>query len=235
MATAQSMILTALQLIGEKPVGGTLTSAEQTEYLSRLNMMLESWSSEQLAAYGMQTDSKVLTAGLGDYTMGAGGDINTTWPTKIDSMYTVDGSGVSRPIGNFVTGAGWSEITLKNLSGGYPNTCWWESDYPLGTIHLWPRPVGGLTLYINSWQRIQSFALISTTASLPPGYELAITTNLAVFLAMGYVEPSPTLQKMARDSKAVIKNTNYEADTLDLPEAVMGGRPYDIYQFPMPV
>ena len=37
MATPSSMILRSLRLIGEKAIGDTLSSAEQTAYLADLN------------------------------------------------------------------------------------------------------------------------------------------------------------------------------------------------------
>ena len=43
MATASSIVLRGLRMLGDKVIGDTLTAAEQTEYLSVLNSMLDSW------------------------------------------------------------------------------------------------------------------------------------------------------------------------------------------------
>lgn len=232
MATPSTLILTALQLIGEKPVGGTLTSAEQTEYLSRLNMMMESWANDGLICYSTVTDSAPLTAGVGTYTIGSGGTINTNWPTKIESAYTVDGSNVSRAV-RIVGNDEWDSIVLKTLGNTYPSALRYENAFPLGTINLWPRPLSGLTLYITSYARLQTFALISTTVTLPPGYELAITTNLAIFLAAGFTDPPAATVKLAQESLARLKTNNVQVPLLGMPDALIERSDYA--QFPLPV
>lgn len=231
MATPSTMIVSALIKIGEKAVGGTLTTAEQTEYLQRLNQMLELWANDGLICFASQTDSKALTTGLGAYTIGTGGDINVTWPTKIQSAYTVDSSNVSRTI-SIVGNDEWEAITLKQLGNIFPTDLWYDNSYPLGTINLWPKPVAGLTLYITSYQRLQSFALISTTVSLPPGYEKAIIDNLACDLALGQVEPSPSLVKSAAQGLAMLKRNNVNVPKLDMPTS---NTPAWFNQFPVPV
>lgn len=233
MATPSTLILTALQLIGDKAPGDTLTTAEQPEYLSRLNMMMESWDNDGLICYASVTDTKALTAGIGTYTIGTGGDINTNWPTKIEVAWTVDGSNVSRQIDNFVGSDEWAEIILKQLGNTYPNTLWYDNAYPLGNINLWPLPVAGLTLYLLSYGRLQSFAAIGTTVSLPPGYEMAITTNLAIFLAAGQVEVPAAVAKLAQESLARLKTNNVQVPTLNLPDALTEGN--DLWQYPLPV
>lgn len=230
MATPTTMIVSALIKIGEKPVGGTLNANEQTEYLQRLNQMLELWANDGLACYATQTDTKALTANDGTYTIGSGGDINVTWPTHIASAWTVDGSNVTRGI-DIVGNDEWAEIMLKQLSGTYPSKLWYDNSYPLGTIYLWPLPISGLTLNIMSYQRLQSFALISTTVNLPPGYERAIIDNLAIDLAQGLTEPSATLVESAKKSLALLKKNHVEVPKLSVP----GDRALpQQYQFPMP-
>jgi len=230
MATPSTMILTALQKIGEKPVGGTLNANEQTEYLQRLNQMLELWDTDGIICYATQTDSKALTAGDGIYTIGSGGDINVPWPVHIESAYTIDGAGVTHGM-DIVGNDEWAQITLKNLGNGYPTKLWYDNSFPLGTIYLWMLPLGGLTLYITSYQRLQSFPLISTTVSLPPGYEKAIIDNLAIDLAMGLTEPSPTLVKAADKGLAMIKRNNIQVPKLNVPT---NGALSQQQQFPMP-
>jgi hypothetical protein len=223
MATPSSMILSGLQMIGDKGIGDTLTTAEQTEYLSRLNMMMDLWANDGLMVYAMQSDSKALTAGVGAYTIGSGGSINTNWPTKISSAYTVDASNVSREIPSIVDDDEWGRIMLKQLGNIYPTVLWYDNAYPLGTINLWPLPLAGLTLYLSSYQRLQSFALISTTLSMPPGYELAITSNFAILAAAGQVPISKELAMIAKDSKAAIKRNNVRVPMLEMPEELAGG------------
>jgi len=230
MATPSTMIVSALIKIGEKPVGGTLNANEQTEYLQRLNQMLETWFNDGLICYATQTDTHPLTAGDGVYTIGPGGDIDVPWPTKIISAYTIDGANLSRDI-DVIENLEWESIVLKQLGNGYPSKLWYDNSFPLGTIHLWMLPLGSLTLYITSYQRLQNFPLISTTVSLPPGYEKAIIDNLAIDLAMGLTEPSERLVKSAERGLAMIKKNNLTVPKLSVPNS--GALPQQS-QFPMP-
>lgn len=233
MATASTMILSALISIGDKAIGGSLTAAEQTEYLSRLNQMLESWSIDGLIVYTTQTITKALTAGTGTYTIGTGQSIDVAYPIKITSAYTIDASNVSRDIPNFVDGDDWGQITLKLLGNSYPNTLWWDNTFPNGNINLWPLPVSGLTLYLNVYTRLQSLGAIGTMLSLPPGYEEAIISNLAIRLAAGAIAANAEIREIAKESLARIKRANVSVPVLGLPKAIVGGSDW-YYQFPIP-
>mgnify|MGYP001385330886 CR=1 FL=1 len=77
MSTASSMIFRALILNGEKPIGGSLTSAEATLYLDNLNAMLDSWSIDRLMVYQTLQESFALTSGTGTYTIGPGAALSS--------------------------------------------------------------------------------------------------------------------------------------------------------------
>ena len=85
MATPSTMIIRALQLIGEKGTGDTLSATEQTDYLEVLNAMMESWSIERLMIYQILDESFALTAGNGSYTIGVGANFNTARPDRIET------------------------------------------------------------------------------------------------------------------------------------------------------
>lgn len=217
------MIIRALQMTGEKPVGGTLTSDEQTAYLAVLNNMMDSWSLERLMCYQILQESFSLTTSDGSYTIGSGGDFNTTRPTKIvDPCFIRNSSNNDYPI-QIIDAQAYGRITLKTVDGSYPGYLFYDGAYAsgLGTIYLYPEPSASLTLYINSWKQLQTFAAIGTTVSLPPGYERAIQANLAIELAAGYTNASPELVKIARDSKAAIRGLNSPDGILRLDAGVL--------------
>ena len=207
MATASTMILSALRKIGEKEHAGTLSANEQTNYLSDLNSMLVSWSLERLMCYHILEESKALTASVGSYTIGSGGAWDTTRPTKIVSAFVRATDNSDTPL-KVIQKPEYDAIVLKTTDGTYPEYLFYDASYPLGTIYLYPEPSSGLTLYINSWKQLQSFASISTDLALPPGYQRAIEFNLAIELAGGFTSVTPEVAKIARDSKAAIKGVN---------------------------
>lgn len=224
------MIVRALQLLGDKTLGGSLTSDEQTAYLSVLNAMMESWSLERLMVYQLLQDSKALTTSDGTYTIGSGGDFNTDRPTKIvDPCFIRDGDNLDYPL-TLIDATTYGRFTQKTTDNARPEYLFYDGAFvsSLGTIYLYPEPSASLTLYINSWKQLQTFALISTTVVLPLGYQRAIEFNLAVELSGGYKSVSPEVAMIARESKAAIKRFNAPSGVLRMDAGVAGRRRYDI-------
>lgn len=215
MATASSMILRSLRLIGEKPVGGTLTSAEQTAYLSDLNAMLDSWSIQNLLCYQIVQENFPLSTSVGTYTIGSGGTFNTTRPTRIIHAFIRDASNLDNEV-TIISKESYNQFTLKTTSGSYPEFLYYDAAFvtSLATIYLYPEPSASLNLYIDSWKRLQSFTAITDTVSLPPGYQRAIEFNFAIEVAGGFRAVPPEVIKVAKDSMAAIKRAN-------LPEGIM--------------
>lgn len=224
MATPSTMIIRALQLIGEKGIGDSLTANEQTAYLSALNAMMESWSLERLMVYQILDEVFALTAGDGSYTIGSGGDFNTTRPIKIDGAVIRDSD--NSDCGVEILGAdAWRRIVQKTSTGNsYPQYLYYDSAYSsaLGTINLYPEPQASLSIVLSSWKQLQTFALISTTVALPPGYQRAIEYNLAIELAGGFIDPAQSVVKIARESKAAIKRVNLPDLSMTLNPAIAG-------------
>lgn len=230
MATASSLILDGLVMIGDKTIGGTLTTAEETYHLRRLNSMLDSWSLERLMCYQIVQESLALTASTGSYTIGSGGAFNTTRPTRIvDPCFIRDSNNIDYRV-DLINADAYGRITAKTIDGGIPRYLFYDTAFvtSLGTIFLWPEPQASLTLYINSPKQITQFALISDTMVLPPGYELAISSNYGIFAAAGFKPISAELAKVAKESKAAIKGVNIPEGILRMDPGLIGHSRYDI-------
>lgn len=217
------MILRSLRLNGEKKVGGTLSTGEQTAYLADLNTMLESWSLERLMVYRLRTDSLALTSSTGSYTVGLGAAFNIPRPLKIvDPCYIRDSGGYDSPVA-VINAENYGRIVSKTLDGSYPRYLFYDASFPYGTIYLYPEPTSDLTLYVSSWVQLVQFGAIGETVSLPPGHQRAIEFNLAVELAGGFISVSPEVAKIAKESKAAIKSVNIPDTTMRL-DPMFGGR-----------
>ncbi|MDO8682402.1 MAG: hypothetical protein Q7N50_02840 [Armatimonadota bacterium] len=226
MATASGMILTALISIGEKQIGETLSTAEETHYLSKLNSMLESWSIDRLMCYQIVQESLALTASTGSYTIGSGGAFNTTRPTKIvDPCFIRDSSNYDSPL-EIINAEAYGRIVSKTVDGTYPSYLFYNTAFvsSLGTIFLYPEPAASLTLFINSWRQLAQFSAIGDTMVLPPGYQLAIESNFAIHAAPGLTNVSPELLSVAKESKAAIKRLNAPDPIMKLDAGVVRGR-----------
>ena len=222
MATASDMILSSLIMIGDKIIGGSLTSAEQTHWLARLNTFMESLSLNRLNCYQLVEENFSLVAGTTSYTIGSGGTFNTTRPNKIcDPCFTRDSSSIDSAL-EIVDAITYGRLRLKSLGNAYPGYLFYDSAYVSGlaTIKIYPAPLSGLTLYINSWKQLQTFAAMTTVVSLPPGYQLAIESNFAIFAAAGFRKVSAEVIKVAQQSMAAV-------EALNAPDMIMrtdGGR-----------
>ena len=209
------MIIRALQMLGEKPMGGTLTSAEQSAYLDVLNGMLESWSIHRNFVYQILQENFALTTSTATYTIGNGGNFNTTRPTKIVGGFIRDAVTSDTAL-KIIPWDAYDSIVNKGVAGTWPKYLFYDggmSATSTGTIKLYPAPAANLTLFIDSWAQLTQFASITTNVILPPGYRRAIEANMALELAPGGVSASPELVRIAREAKANVMSVN-------LPETV---------------
>jgi hypothetical protein len=215
MAAVSTMVLNSLIANGEKAIGDTLTANEQAYYLSKLNSMMESWSLERLMCYQIKQESFSLTASTASYTIGSGATFSTDRPTKIDSAFVRDASNLDSRV-EVVPYDAYDSIVQKDSGNTYPSHLFYDQGYDasgFGTIKLYPAPSASLTLYINSWKQLQTFAAMSTALLLPPGYQRAIESNFTIETAPGLKSVPPEVVKIAKEAKAAIKGVN-------LPEAV---------------
>ncbi len=213
--TASTMILSSLVKIGDKSVGGTLSTAEQSAYLSMMNAMLDSWSIERLMVYQILQESKVLTANTGTYTMGPSGTFSSIRPTKIVKAFLRDSSNYDTGLG-LLDYSAYDNIVAKSTASTYPrylfNDC--ANVAGIATLTLYPIPSAAYTLFVDSWKQLQQFATITDAIVLPPGYQRAIEFNFAIEAAGGLISVQPEIIRIAKESKAAIMGVN-------LPESVL--------------
>ena len=190
---------------------------EQVECLAELNTFIESEQTNRLMCYSVTQDSYALTASTSTFTIGTNGSFAVSRPTKIiDPCFVRDSSGYDTPV-EIVTLETYGSIVNKGAGFTVPTMLYYDSGYSAtstGTISLYPSPSGSLTLFINSWKQLQTFASLTTMVMFPPGYQLFIESNFAIHLAAGLVPISPELAKIAKDSRAAI-------ESLNLPDTIM--------------
>lgn len=205
MATAGAIIRRALRTIGAIAGGETPSATEQADALEALNAMLDSWRTESLSVYATRDETLTLT-GAASYTIGTGGDLNTTRPVKIESAYQRI-SDTDYPL-FLASSSAWARLSAKSTTGTTAEWLYYEPTQPLGTIRLYPNPSSG-TLHIVTWVPLASYAA-TDDVSLPPGYQDAITYNLAVRLSPEFGRTvTPEIAALARATKEVIQRVNF--------------------------
>lgn len=208
MATAAEIIDNALKKLGAIASGENASSAEQASALVSLNQLIESWSNENMLIFDDNEETFALTTSQSSYTMGSGGDFNTTWPIKItDARLKVTTSTPNYELNiDILELDEWKDITQKTTTSNIPMAIYVDYSYPLATIKVYPVPSSAESLILNSQKLITSFATAATSASLPPGWLRALEYNLAVEIASEYgLEPSMMVQKIALESKNSLK------------------------------
>lgn len=218
--TASQLIADSLRILGVLASGETPSATEQSDALRSLNDLIDSWSNEQLLIPNKVREVFPLVAGQQTYTMGSGGNFNTTRAQRIENalIQLAQNSPVLEIPMAVLTKEQYQAIILKTLESTFPLYMYAEGTYPLDNLNFWPVPntaVNNVVLY--SWKPLADLANINTSLSLPPGYERALKYGLAIELSSEYGKtPSDTTVALAIESKAEIKRMNFRPEFLQV-------------------
>lgn len=245
MSTSGNVIVNgALELIGVKDPEATAAPAMLSTGLRRLNMLLGQLNIQSLTSPVDAREVFALTANKGGpsnpYTIGPGGDFNTTRPVALTGagmLFTspVYPNEVELAQGLFTTD-GYNALTMKDLPNSTSTGVYFNAGYAggLATINLWPVPntttvINNIVLYHRSL-----FAGITNGAAvydLPPGADEMLEYQLAIRLAPTYKVPLadlPDIVSTARSSLSAFKRSNVQmADLAN--DAIFSGDLRGIY------
>lgn len=215
MTTAQDVIQDTMEMIGVYAPGETMTDADAERGLTVLNDMLDSWSNESLMCFTILEQSALLVPGVQSYTIGTGGVFNMTRPIRIledpGTAYVQDTNGNNYPM-EVVPRDKWNLYSNRSalITSDFPTILFYDPQFPLGIINVAPFPTINYMMFWDSYLQLSDMAALSTVLSLPPGYNLALKTNLAVALQPYYSEAqlNPVIVARALESKGNIKRSN---------------------------
>jgi hypothetical protein len=212
MATALDIIKRSYRSLNALAITETLSNEDAEAALAALNDLIAGLNNDSLMVYQRVNRTKALTSSDGQYTIGSGGDIDTTRPLRIESAYTRDSSTPACDRGiTIVTADRWARIPQKTTEGTYPRYLYYRPNYPLGEINLYPEPGSGLTLHMECWDQLASLATQGTSVSLPPGYDRLLRYGLAIELASEINPPTrieARVEKLYNQAKADIQRVN---------------------------
>lgn len=216
----------ALGILGRTEVP---SAGEANDALTAFNAMLDSWSNgEDLLSFVVLERSFTLSVGVASYTIGTGGVVNVARPNDITEAYVRD-TGGNNFLMEIMTRDKWNQIGNRSstITNQIPDTLFYDPQYPLGVINIFPTPLLAYTLFYDSTQDLVDFASLASTLSMPPGYERAYVLNLALeLMAAGFpcMLDDKALMRLinnASDAKANIKRTNTRPVVSDLDEAIV--------------
>lgn len=206
MATVQQVINRSLRLLGQLEAGGSPTSDESNDALMALNAMFSTWCNPAVMTYALREESLTLADGDASYTIGTGGDLNTTRPVRIHHAYILD-AGISHPV-EIIEDHEYQAIPSKTTESDWPTHINYRPTMPTGTLYVWPVPNATRTLKILTPVPLAAVALVDTV-SLPPGWEDAMAYNLAVRIAPEYeAAPSVEVVRLAGQTRRAIAASN---------------------------
>lgn len=239
MATAQDIIQDAFQRIGVYAAGEPITTADANRGLQVLNDMLDSWSNEQLFCYANLEQTITLVPGQSQYTMGPGGNGANVRPLSLrygpGAAYVTDQNGDIYYV-EVITQDVYNQIGYRLSTSNIPDTIFYNPQYPLGVITVFPVPSIGYSLSFDSFLQISDFAALSTAFGLPQGYRRAMVLSLGLELWPEYkaegLEPTQLLLRAERDAKRAIKITNSKPITAVFDPAIVSRAQtsYNIYR-----
>jgi len=226
MATALSLIRSALILAGQLDPQETASASEGAQALAVLQDLIEAWATERLTITTVPRATFSLAANTATFTIGSGAVISTPRPVRIDGAAYVSGTGVAAvdlPLHVF-TDAEWQAIPAKAQTGSVPLGIWYDYGFTaagFGTIQVWPVPTAITTLVLYLPTAIVAPLALASTLLYPPGYAKALRYMLAVECApvFGIAVP-PTVAAIAARSFATLKRTNTRPAELAIDRAL---------------
>jgi len=222
----------AMLRLGVYAPGETISAADINQAFVTYNDMVDYLSNQNLACYANTEQSFVLVPGDNQYTIGPSGQIMQARPLEIlnnpGAVRIIDGNGTVYPV-RVIDQFEWNRISLgtiagsNNVTSNFPDVLFYDPQMPNGIINLWPTPSSAYSIYFDSRLPIAEAAALNSAVSLPPGYNLMLKTNLAVWLLDYFgagVDPATQQRIMAAARKTLaevkIKNTKVPVMTFDL-------------------
>ena len=224
MPTVLEIITDAMQDAGIISSNETPNATDGQKAFRLLNRMLDADSTEDLMIYQNVEEVFNLVSGQQTYTIGTGGDFNTTRPVNVTRAYMRDVTGNDLPV-EILPYQVYADIISKPIGSTLALGLYYDSGFPLSNINLWPVPTGTTyRLVLWSWKLLTSFTTLADQVSLPPGYEDYIESNLAVKCCMAFSRPIPAeLAVWANESKAKLKRINVNVPILNMPASLVSG------------
>lgn len=234
--TASDIVSDALEMLQVYPSDQPLSDADLQKGLQVLNDMMDLWSNESLTCFAWLTQTFTLIPGQSQYTVGPGGQISGARPLRVSdapgSAYLLD-TNQNRYLMNVDDQLAWNTITTAVANSDLPDHLFYDPQFPLGIINIWPTPNVGYTCSFLSYLQLAEFTVASSPLILPPGYKRAIVTNLAVMLKPYFLDSQmdPDIRLEARETKATIKRNNMRTQIAVFdPELISrGNQVYNIY------
>lgn len=224
--TGRSFVTRALRIINAINVGDTPDAEEANDAIDLFNDMLDSWATDSLSIPYTASAEFQTVAGKKVYSVGPGGDWDGIRPIELRDATMRIPNGSPSPLDlplKILDQHQYGLITLKDTPSTQSRALYYEAQFPLGFVTLWPVPSAVFGVVLSFDAIFNKVTLNSNLDGLPPGYALAIQYNLAQYLAIEYQKTlPPQAMKIATDTLAAIKIANTQAQDAEFDLALPG-------------
>lgn len=213
MTTARTIIKRAMQKAGILTKNEVPSSDEASDALDTLNDLFASVANETSMTSVRTVEQFQLNANQGSYTLGAGGDFNTSRPTFIASGYIRSGT-VDYPLA-ILADTTYDRNTSTKNTASIPEFFVADNGFPLINITLYPVPVNAYQIFLRLEKPLAALTLDSEI-ELPPGWSHYLVHELATLLQPEYGQPvDQGLKEIANQAKDNIMLTVMKNRTMD--------------------
>jgi hypothetical protein len=207
----QSVVSDALFEVNSLSPGEPLDPALGQFVLGRLNQIVDNWNGQREAAYAETFLEFDFVANQQSYGIGPTGPdfIVPVRPVSIEGANVLlNTNPVVRNAINIRDYQFWMTLSVRQVSTTFPTDCYYETDWPNGTLNFYPIPTIAYGLELVTRSLLAPF-LITGTMNLPPGYQNAITLTLAEDIAPALGKTlAPTTSMKARQARQKIYVNN---------------------------
>lgn len=209
MTTALGIIKSGMRLCGALGEGEEPSDQEAVDGLEVLNDMLDSWSIESLFVPYMVEETLTMVSNQATYTMGDGGDLDTTRPTRIEDQCYIRYATIDTPL-VMLNSAGYAGIIAKTIGSNIPGWLFPDMQYPLVRLSFYPVPTTAEAVaHIFSWKQLQQFSTLTEAVVLPQGYKRAMRFSFAEEYSGEFgLECPPAVHATAARARANVKRIN---------------------------
>ena len=214
--TVSALIKTSMLLAGSIQTGEEPTTQEYADCFALVQDTLEVLNINNLLVYSNTSQSVQLVANKAAYTIGKAivpANIDVERPIAIEqATFKINTLEIAMQI---ISVEEYNQIAIKSLAAPIPRVLYYDQDFPLSTIRLYPVPsqAGTMILYFNKYMPVPT--TITDILSYPPGYSKALKYNLAVEIGAMFGEPvDPRVVEIAQDTLHDVRTANSKTPVL---------------------
>ena len=222
--TPRDLITLALRTSGITGVGQSANSDDMSDALAMLNMMTAQWAQRRWLVF-REYDLAATCTGAGSYSIGPGGTFNTARPDRIDAAFIRTATGaysVDYDLEIIEAREDWNRIPVKSMPG-FPLVMFYDPQFPLGVVNLYPVPSGAYELHLTLKQTLGTFTSLDEPLGMPDEYNEALLYNLSLRLAPAYqITVTPEIRALAAAALNTIRASNAQIPRLRMPSDLPG-------------